>query len=89
MPLPAHEKVIIFAAVTKEVAAAFLYAKLTDKVIDPLKSRKFAANLIIILKLTIMADFDSIMAILLPVLKGLLFMVEIVYYVVKTAKELS
>lgn len=45
MPLPAHEKVIIFAAVTKEVAAAFLYAKLTDKVIDPLKSRIFAAIL--------------------------------------------
>jgi hypothetical protein len=34
-----------FAAVTKEVAAAFLCAKLTDKVIDPLKSRIFAADL--------------------------------------------
>lgn len=27
MPLPAHEKVIIFAAVTKEVAAAFFMCK--------------------------------------------------------------
>ena len=36
-----------------------------------------------------MADFDSIMAILLLVLNALLFMVEFVYYVVKTAKELS
>ena len=36
-----------------------------------------------------MTDFDSIMAILLLVLNALLFMVEIVYYVVKTAKELS
>ena len=36
-----------------------------------------------------MADFDSIMAILLLVLNALLIMVEIVYYVVKTAKELS
>ncbi len=36
-----------------------------------------------------MADFDSIMAILLLVLNALLFMVEIVYYVVKTVKELS
>ena len=89
MPLPANEKVIIFAAVTKEVAAAFLCAKLTDKVIDPLKNRKFAANLIIILKLAIMADLLFVMATLLPVLKGLLFMVEIVYYVVKTVKELS
>lgn len=69
--------------------AAFLCAKLTDKVIGPMKSRKFAANLIIILKLAIMADLLFIMATLLPVLKGLLFMVEIVYYVVKTAKELS
>mgnify|MGYP004655991295 FL=1 len=36
-----------------------------------------------------MADLLFVMAILLPVLKGLLFMVEIVYYVVKTVKELS
>lgn len=36
-----------------------------------------------------MADFDSIMAILLLVLNALLLMVEIAYYVVKTAKELS
>lgn len=36
-----------------------------------------------------MSDFVFIMATLLPVLKGLLFMVEIVYYVVKTVKELS
>lgn len=36
-----------------------------------------------------MADLLFVMATLLPVLKGLLFMVEIVYYVVKTAKELS
>ena len=36
-----------------------------------------------------MADFDSIMAILLLVLNALLFIVDIVYYVVKTAKELS
>lgn len=36
-----------------------------------------------------MADFISIMAIALPALKALLFMVEIVYYAVKTAKELS
>lgn len=35
-----------FAAVTKEVSAAFLFAKLTDKVTDPLKSRKFAAKFI-------------------------------------------
>ena len=41
--LPAHEKVFIFAAVTKEVAAAFLFAKLTDKVTDPVENRKFAA----------------------------------------------
>ena len=34
-----------FAAVTKEVAAAFfLFAKLTHKVTGPMKSRKFAAN---------------------------------------------
>lgn len=78
-----------FAAVTKEVTAAFLCAMLTDKVTDPMKSRKFAANLIIISKIAIMADFVFIMATLLPVLKGLLFMVEIVYYVVKTVKELS
>ena len=49
----------------------------------------FAVNLTRILKFIIMADFDSIMAILLLVLNALLFMVEIVYYVVKTAKELS
>lgn len=36
-----------------------------------------------------MEDLLFIMATLLPVLKGLLFVVEIVYYVVKTAKELS
>jgi hypothetical protein len=36
-----------------------------------------------------MEDFDIILAILLPALKALLFMVEIVYYVVKIAKELS
>ena len=36
-----------------------------------------------------MADFDSIMAILLTILNALLFVVEIAYYVVKTAKELS
>lgn len=34
-----------------------------------------------------MADFDSIMAILLPILNALLFVVEIAYYVVKTVKE--
>ena len=56
---------------------------------SPQKSRKFAVNLTRILKFIIMADFDSIMAILLLVLNALLFMVEIVYYVVKTAKELS
>ena len=67
----------------------FLCTKLTDKVKYPQKSRKFAVNLTRILKFIIMADFDSIMAILLLVLNALLFMVEIVYYVVKTAKELS
>lgn len=36
-----------------------------------------------------MEVFNFIMAIALPVLNALLFMVEIVYYVVKTAKELS
>lgn len=36
-----------------------------------------------------MEDLNFIMAILLSVLKALLFIVEIVYYVVKTAKELS
>lgn len=36
-----------------------------------------------------MSDFVFIMAIILPILNALLFMVEIVYYVVKTAKELS
>ena len=34
-----------------------------------------------------MEKFDFIMVILLPVLNALLFMVEIVYYVAKTAKE--
>lgn len=37
----------------------------------------------------IMETFNFIMAIALPALKTLLFMVEIVYYVVKTVKELS
>lgn len=85
--LPAHEKVFIFAVVTKEVAAAFLCSKLTDKVADPMKNRKFAAcySFYIIS----MADLLFVMATLLPVLEGLLFMVEIVYYVVKTVKELS
>lgn len=36
-----------------------------------------------------MIEFNLIMAILLPVLNALLFMVETVYYVVKTVKELS
>lgn len=36
-----------------------------------------------------MEVFNFIMAIALPALKALLFMVEVVYYVVKTAKELS
>ena len=36
-----------------------------------------------------MEVFNFIMAIVLSVLNALLFMVEIVYYVVKTAKELS
>lgn len=36
-----------------------------------------------------MEDLNFIMAILLSVLKALLFIVEIVYYVVKTVKELS
>ena len=35
-----------------------------------------------------MEDLNFIMAILLSVLKALLFIVEIVYYVVKTVKEL-
>ena len=34
-----------------------------------------------------MEDLNFIMAILLPVLNALLFMVEIVYYVVKTVKD--
>lgn len=68
--------------------AAFLCAKLMDKIYYPQKIRNFSANLIITLKLIIMADFESIMAMLLLVLNALLFMVEIVYYVVKTAKEL-
>lgn len=36
-----------------------------------------------------MEVFNFIMAIVLSVLNALLFMVEIVYYVVKIAKELS
>lgn len=36
-----------------------------------------------------MEEYNLIMAILLLVLNALLFMVEIAYYVVKTAKELS
>lgn len=34
-----------------------------------------------------MEDFVSIMAIILPALNALLFVVEIVYYVVKTVKD--
>lgn len=34
-----------------------------------------------------MKDFNLIMAIVLPVLNALLFVVEIAYYVVKTVKE--
>ncbi len=36
-----------------------------------------------------MLDFNLIMAIVLPVLQSLMFIVETVYYVVKTVKELS
>lgn len=76
-----------FAAVTKEVAAAFLFAKLTDKVTDPMKSRKFAANNN--LKVLYMIEFKVVMAILLPVLQSLMYAAGTVYYVVKTVKELS
>lgn len=36
-----------------------------------------------------MEEYNLIMAILLPVLQSLMFVAGIVYYVVKTAKELS
>lgn len=36
-----------------------------------------------------MLDFNLIMAIVLPVLQSLMFIVETVCYVVKTVKELS
>ena len=36
-----------------------------------------------------MAEYNLIMAIVLSVLNALLFIVETVYYVVKTVKELS
>ena len=44
---------------------------------------------IIHINIIIMLDFNLIMAIVLPVLQSLMFIVETVYYVVKTVKELS